>query len=121
MIKVKRIYEPAVPNDGYRILVDRIWPRGLTKESARIKEWLPEVAPSHELRRWYAHDPERWDEFCRRYFAELEGKANVIRNLRRIADQKTVTLLFGARETTRNNAAALKIYLDSSPGHRCRP
>jgi uncharacterized protein YeaO (DUF488 family) len=112
MIKIKRIYEPASSGDGYRVLVDRVWPRGVTRESARIKEWLSDVAPSHDLRRWYAHDPKRWKEFCRRYFAELEGKPEIVRHLRRIANRKTVTLLFSARETTWNNAAALKIYLD---------
>ncbi len=112
MIKVKRIYEPAVANDGYRVLVDRIWPRGLTKDSARIEEWSREIAPSHELRRWYAHDPRRWDQFCCRYFAELERKPDIVRKLRQIADRRTVTLLFGAREASRNNAVALKIYLD---------
>jgi uncharacterized protein YeaO (DUF488 family) len=112
MIKVKRIYETASSGDGYRVLVDRIWPRGVARESARIKEWLPEIAPSPDLRRWYAHDPKRWDEFCLRYFVELKGKPEIVRHLRGIAGRKTMTLLFGARETMWNNAAALKIYLD---------
>lgn len=112
MIKVKRIYEPASSRDGYRVLVDRVWPRGVSRASARIEEWLSDVAPSHELRRWYAHDPTRWKEFCRRYFGELEEKPELVGHLRQIANRKTVTLLFSARETRCNNAAALKTYLD---------
>lgn len=111
MIKLKRIYEPAARGDGYRLLVDRVWPRGVAKEAAHLDEWLPDIAPSQKLRRWYAHDPKRWEKFCREYFAELNGKPELVDRLRRMSKRKTVTLLFGARETVLNNAAALKAYL----------
>lgn len=111
MIKIKRIYESAARGDGYRLLVDRLWPRGISKEAARIDEWLPDIAPSPALRRWYAHDPKRWDEFRHRYFAELDGKPELVDRLRRMSTRKTVTLLFSSREGVLNNAAALKAYL----------
>ena len=109
MIRIKRVYEPAVASDGHRVLVDRLWPRGMPKAAAGMDEWLREVAPSHGLRRWYS---QRWDEFCIRYFKELEAKPELVWHLRRMAKRRTVTLLFGARETEHNNAAALKIFLD---------
>lgn len=114
MIKLKRIYEPAARGDGYRLLVDRIWPRGVSKQAAQIDEWLPDVAPSHELRRWYAHDPKRWKQFCRKYFAELDDKPEIVDRVRAMSKRETLTLLFGSRETVLNNAAALKRYLAGS-------
>lgn len=116
MFRVKRIYEQASPEDGYRVLVDGIWPRGVTKEEAKIDEWRREIAPSAELRRWYGHDPERWDEFRRRYFAELDAKPDPVRGLRERAQLGTVTLLFGARDRDHSNAAALKTYLEAQTG-----
>jgi len=107
LFRVKRIYEAASPSDGYRVLVDRLWPRGVSREAARIDEWQKEVAPSTELRRWFAHEPERWDEFRRRYAAELEDKGELLDGLRARARRGTVTLLYGARDEEHNQAVAL--------------
>jgi len=111
MIGIKRIYDPASPDDGRRILVDRIWPRGKTKESAKIDLWLPELAPSGALRKWFAHDPARWPEFKKRYFVELAANAEHVENLRREAERNKVTLLYGARDQEHNNAVALREYI----------
>lgn len=105
---IKRVYEPASPDDGYRVLVDRLWPRGVSKERARLDEWLRDVAPSASLRRWFGHDPARWDEFRRRYAAELASHADLLDALRRRARRGRVTLLFGARDTEHNDAVALR-------------
>ena len=108
MIRVKRIYDSAADDDdGYRVLVDRIWPRGVSRERARIDEWAKELAPGTELRRWFAHDPKRFAEFRRRYGDELAGQSDKLRELRRRGREGTVTLLFGARDTEHNNAVAL--------------
>ena len=112
MIKLKRIYEPAGPNDGFRILVDRVWPRGLTREAARIDLWLKEVAPSTPLRKWFGHDPVLWDEFRQRYFAELDENAGLVDKILNHAKKKNVTLLFGAKDEKHNNAVTLKEYLN---------
>lgn len=111
MIKLKRAYEDAQPQDGRRVLVDRIWPRGVSKEEADLDEWLKEVAPSDELRRWFGHDPERWDEFRERYFEELDGKPDLVARLREWADGHALTLVYGAKDEEHNNAVALKEYL----------
>ena len=111
-IRMKRVYEPASPDDGYRVLVDRLWPRGLSKETAGLDEWTREIAPSNELRKWYAHDPAKWDAFRERYFAELTAHADTLQALRERATTGTVTLLFSSKETRYNNAAALKEYLE---------
>ncbi|HEY0720868.1 MAG TPA: DUF488 domain-containing protein [Gammaproteobacteria bacterium] len=112
-LQIKRVYEPAAPSDGYRVLVDRLWPRGLTKESAAVAEWLRDVAPSTELRRWFSHEPERWAEFKRRYLHELEGEAavNALHHLREVAAQQHVTLLYGAKDEAHNNAVVLLEHL----------
>ena len=110
MLKVKRVYEPASRADGYRILVDRVWPRGFTKEKARVDEWRKDLGPSDALRKWFAHDPDKWDEFRLRYRAELE-KAGKWPDLMRIADRAKkgdVTLVFSARDEARNQAVALR-------------
>ncbi|WP_374849167.1 DUF488 domain-containing protein [Enterococcus gallinarum] len=110
MIKVKRVYEAAAPTDGYRVLVDRIWPRGVKKEVAAIDSWLKEVAPSTELRKWFGHDPERFDAFCQRYLAELKKKPadDAFSALQQIVkDHKTVTLVYGAKDETHNQAVVL--------------
>ena len=112
VIKLKRIYEPAGPNDGFRILVDRVWPRGLTRGAARIDLWLKEVAPSTPLRKWFGHDPALWDEFRQRYFAELDENADPVDEILNRARKKSVTLLFGAKDEKHNNAVALKEYLN---------
>lgn len=112
MICVKRAYDPPDPDDGTRILVDRLWPRGIKKEDLRISSWLKEVAPSDELRRWFGHDPAKWDGFVRRYSAELDAKPDVVRLLSREAKSGDVTLLYGAHDAEHNNAVALRDYLE---------
>jgi len=111
MIFVKRVYEPPATNDGVRFLVDRLWPRGLTKEVIAIRAWCKEAAPSNELRCWYNHLPERWEVFKRRYFAELEEHHAAWQQLIDAARQGNVTLLYGSRQTEHNNADALKEFL----------
>jgi uncharacterized protein YeaO (DUF488 family) len=112
-VKVKRIHDPAAKSDGYRVLVDRLWPRGIKKEKAAIDEWARDVAPSQELRHWFGHDPERFDEFRRRYVEELHDHERKLQALRDRARKGTVTLLFGARDTEHNNAAVLAEVLRS--------
>lgn len=115
-IQIKRVYESPAAADGYRVLVDRLWPRGLTKEAAKLDLWLKEVAPSHELRKWFHADPSRWSEFKTRYRAELKtpAQAAALATLRQIAqERRTLTLLFGAREEVQNHAAILRDHLKS--------
>ncbi len=109
MLRVKRVYDPVSQDDGVRILVDRLWPRGLTKEAVHA-EWRRDLSPSDELRKWYAHDPNKWDEFRRRYRKELEaaGKWNDVEAIAARAKKETVTLVFGSKERERNQAVALK-------------
>lgn len=113
MIRVRRVYESPAPDDGARFLVDRLWPRGVTKESLRLDGWLKDVAPSDTLRRWFGHDPARWDEFQRRYRDEMSGRPEAWRPIVEAARRGDVTLLFGARDADHNNAVALKVYLDA--------
>jgi uncharacterized protein YeaO (DUF488 family) len=113
-IRTKRIYEPAARTDGRRILIDRLWPRGVSKEAARIDYWARPVAPSDELRRWYRHDPAKWAEFRRRYFAELDANHDGIEALRDQLGKGTATLIFGSKEEELNNATALKEYLEGA-------
>ena len=110
-LKLKRAYDPPSKDDGCRILVDRLWPRGLRKDQARIECWLKEIAPSTALRKWFGHDPTRWEEFRRRYFAELDGRAPIVEELRERTQQGLVTLVYGARDETHNHAVALQEYL----------
>lgn len=112
-IAVKRVYDPPTPLDGKRVLVDRLWPRGLGREAGLLFEWRRDVAPSEELRRWFRHDPRRWEEFCRRYQAELEFRPEVWRPLLEAARRGPVTLLFAARDVNHNNAVALKAFLEA--------
>lgn len=112
MIRIKRIYEPPDKADGHRILVDRLWPRGMKKENAVIDRWMKEIAPSDGLRKEFGHEPERWDAFRKRYFAELDEQQAVVSELMAIAKRTTVTLLFSAANTEINNAVALKEYLE---------
>ena len=112
MIHTKRVYEPASKSDGKRFLVDRLWPRGVKKEALKLEAWLKDVAPSNELRHWYSHDPARWKEFRRRYFAELKAQPEAVQRLLEAARQGDVTLLYSARVTELNNATALKEYLE---------
>lgn len=108
---VKRVYDPPAKADGCRVLVDRIWPRGLTREAAKVDEWLKDVAPSTALRKWFGHDPDKWKEFLRRYSRELDANPAAVARLRALARGRRVTLLFAARDSERNNAVALKTYL----------
>jgi uncharacterized protein YeaO (DUF488 family) len=106
-LRVKRAYDPAKAEDGYRILVDRIWPRGVTRERARLDEWAAELAPSTELRTWFGHDPLRFGEFQRRYTEELASQEGKLRELRARAREGTLTLVYGARDTEHNDAVVL--------------
>lgn len=106
-IAIKRVYEPPEDGDGYRVLVDRIWPRGVAKDHAQLDEWARDLAPSAELRAWFGHVPERFDEFARRYRRELEGQATPLQDLRRRARSGRVTLLYAARDEQHNNAVVL--------------
>jgi uncharacterized protein YeaO (DUF488 family) len=106
-VRLKRAYEPAVVADGYRVLIDRLWPRGVSREEARLDEWARELAPSAELRRWFAHDPARFDEFRRRYTEELAAQKSKLRELRRRAREGTLTLVYAARDTEHNDAVVL--------------
>jgi uncharacterized protein YeaO (DUF488 family) len=112
MIKTKRVYDPPSKEDGYRILVDRLWPRGLTKEKANIDLWLKEIAPSDTLRKWFSHDPNKWKEFKNRYEAELAKNQELLRNIVQLEKERgIVTLLYSTREPERNNAIALQGFL----------
>ncbi len=113
-LEVKRIYQASDPADGLRVLVDRVWPRGMSKEEAEIDLWLKDIAPSNDLRKWFDHEPARWDEFRRRYFKELDAISERVDELRRKIEAGKVTLLFGARDEAHNNAVALCEYLVSS-------
>jgi len=110
-IQVKRIYEAPSPGDGSRILVDRLWPRGISKESAQIAYWAKDVAPSSELRKWYGHDPTKWEEFRARYFEELETNPTGVSELLSHVGDGPVTFLFSSKEMLRNNAHALQEYV----------
>jgi uncharacterized protein YeaO (DUF488 family) len=112
-IRLKRAYEPLSKDDGLRILVERLWPRGLTKEKAAIDLWLKEIAPSPELRKWYGHDISRWDEFRRRYRAEIEVKGEMLSDLKQMIKEGPVTFVYAARDEEHNSALILKEYLES--------
>jgi uncharacterized protein YeaO (DUF488 family) len=115
-LSLKRVYERCVPSDGTRMLVERLWPRGLSKGNARIDVWLKEAAPSSELRRWFDHDPDKWSEFKRRYFEELDSRPDVIKRLLERLEAGPVVFVFASRETRFNNAVALAEYLESKVG-----
>ena len=112
MIKIKRIYDPPAAGDGFRILVDRLWPRGLSKEKAKVDLWLREVSPSNELRKWYSHEPAKWAEFKKRYFQEIKDRRHEFDLLLKKAREGTVTFLFSSKEEKLNNAAALKEFVE---------
>jgi len=115
-IWLRRAYDPPTRNDGHRVLVDRIWPRGVSKVDARIDDWAREIAPSDDLRRWFDHDPRRWDEFQRRYRAELREREQVLDTLARRVDEGRVTLVYGARDEQHNNAVVLRDVLEDRRG-----
>lgn len=112
-LKIKRAYDAPEKTDGTRILVDRLWPRGLSRNKAAVDLWFKEVAPSTELRQWFGHEPERWPEFRRRYFAELDRQPEIVAELRAAIGKGSATLLYGAKDTGHNNAQALLEYLRS--------
>ena len=106
-VRIKRAYEPPARTDGYRVLIDRLWPRGVSRDDAHLDEWARELAPSAKLRSWFGHDPARFAEFRRRYNAELAAQKNKLRELRRRAHEGTLTLVYGARDTEHNDAVVL--------------
>ena len=112
MLKTKRVYERAEPNDGTRFLVDRLWPRGIKKDELKMKAWLKDVAPSPALRKWFAHDPAKWLEFQQRYQAELKSNPDAWQPVLEAAKQGDVTLLYSARDTEHNSAILLKRFLE---------
>ena len=114
-VRLKRAYEPAAATDGSRVLIDRIWPRGVSREEAHLDEWARELAPSSELRRWFSHDPDRFAEFRRRYRAELTAQEAKLRELRQRARQGTLTLVYAARDTEHNDAVVLAELLRREP------
>lgn len=116
-IVLKRVYEKPDSSDGRRILVERLWPRGLRKADARIDEWLKDIAPSVELRKWYSHDPEKWVEFRKRYWTELVDKKELVRGLMEESTARKLTFLFGSKEEKMNSAMALKEYIESLEGN----
>lgn len=110
-IRLKRAYDEPAANDGYRVLVDRVWPRGVKKEEARLDDWLKEIAPTRELRKWFGHDPQKWPEFLERYSRELKDHPELLDRLARLNEQGRLTLVFGAKDREHNNAVALKEFL----------
>jgi uncharacterized protein YeaO (DUF488 family) len=110
-LKIKRVYEPSDKNDGTRVLVDRLWPRGMTKAKAGVDIWLKELAPSAELRKWFGHDPDKWTEFKKRYRAELEMNDEQVARLREEIKKGPVTLLYGAKDEEHNDAVVLMEFL----------
>ncbi|MRR34579.1 DUF488 family protein [bacterium] len=112
MIRLKRIYDPPEADDGIRVLVDGLWPRGISKSAARIDRWLRELAPSSALRTWFGHDPEKWEEFRERYREELRSRAELLALLREEAARETVTLLYAAKDRDCNNAVVVKEELE---------
>jgi uncharacterized protein YeaO (DUF488 family) len=111
-IQTKRIYEDTSDNDGYRVLVDRIWPRGVSKENAQLDDWMKEIAPSTELRKWFGHDPDKFDEFKKRYRDELKEKEDLLDHLIEKSSEEKVTLLYGAKDEEHNQAIVLKDILN---------
>ena len=112
MIKIKRIYEVASADDGKRIYIDRLWPRGMKKENVKIDEWLKEISPSNGLRKWFSHDPSKYEEFKRRYIKELEEHSETLERIKKAGKGKTVTLLFSAKDVEHNNATVMREILN---------
>lgn len=112
-IAIKRVYEPPAPSDGTRLLVDRLWPRGMRKEDAQVDHWMKDIAPSDALRKWFHHDPTHWDEFDRRYRAELADKGDLLDEIRALAAKGPVTLVYGAKDEANNQAVVLARLLNN--------
>ena len=108
MIKLKKVYEKPSKEDGLRVLVERLWPRGFTKERASVDLWLKDIAPSTELRKWFGHDPAKWEQFCKRYRVELEQRKDAVNLLKQKSEEGTITLVYAARDEKHNSAIALK-------------
>ncbi|MEE9595913.1 MAG: DUF488 family protein [Acidiferrobacterales bacterium] len=115
-IHLKRVYEQPKRGDGYRVLVDGLWPRGVNRGTAKIDLWLKEIAPSGELRKWFDHDPKKWSQFKTRYFRELNKNSETVAGLAKKAENRRVTLLFAARDMEHNNAVAFRVYLEREFG-----
>ncbi len=115
MIRIKRIYDAPAAADGYRVLTDRLWPRGVSKAAARLDLWLKEIAPSDETRKWFGHDEARWEGFRRKYLAELRANPAAAAHRRELAGKKTITLLYAAKNPLRNNAVVLREFLSGKP------
>lgn len=111
-IKLKRVYEKSEEADGVRILVERLWPRGLSKEKAKVDIWLKEDAPSTELRKWFGHDPEKWKEFKKRYYTELQQKEHLLKDTFKNIQKENITFVYASKEEEFNNAVALKEYIE---------
>lgn len=116
MIKLKRVYDISEENDGFRLLVDRLWPRGVSKAKGKIDEWVKEIAPSDTLRKWFSHDATKWPEFKRLYFEELQNKGILVRNIIEKQSNHTVTFIYAAKDEAHNNAVALKEYIEDIEG-----
>ncbi len=114
MIKLKRVYEKPSKEDGLRVLVERLWPRGFTKERASVDLWLKDIAPSTELRKWFGHDPAKWEQFCKRYRVELEQRKDAVNLLKQKSEEGTITLVYAARDEKHNSAVALKEILEQT-------
>jgi len=116
MIKIKRAYQSVEKEDGFRVLVDRMWPRGLSKEKAKIDLWLKDIAPSNDLRKWFAHDPKKWEEFQKRYKEELQTKNELIVKIKGLEnDKETITLIYSAKDDKHNNALVLMDLIQNLP------
>jgi uncharacterized protein YeaO (DUF488 family) len=118
MLALKRVYDKTAPEDGVRFLVERLWPRGIKKTDLRLDDWLKDVAPSAALRRWFSHDPQKWTEFKKRYFAELDSHPEACEPIRSAARHGLVTLVYSSHDTEHNNAVALKEYLSARTGKK---
>ena len=116
MLALKRVYDKPAPEDGVRFLVERLWPRGIKKTDLRLDDWLKDVAPSTELRQWFSHDPKKWTEFQKRYFAELDSHPKACEPIRSAAGHGRVTIVYSSHDTEHNNAVALKEYLGARMG-----
>jgi uncharacterized protein YeaO (DUF488 family) len=121
MIQLKRVYDEPSSSDGFRVLVDRLWPRGLTKQRAAVDQWLKDLAPSTELRKWFAHDPAKWKEFQTKYQRELADKGDLLKDLKRRSQDGAVTLLYGARDEEHNEAVVLQSVLNRVRGRSAAP
>ncbi len=111
-INTKRIYEKPEPSDGIRVLVDRLWPRGISKENANVKEWIKEISPSLDLIKWFNHESKKWNEFKRKYKKQLQEKTELLVKLKKISQKNTLTLIYSAKDEAHNNALVLKEYLE---------